>query len=202
MASFPFEFPSPLGGDAPSEVTDAADVSTRYAAYIRGKTNAESLRQAFRDLILQVEDATSDTVTSHYIDNATGAQLETLAEIVGQPRWNAPDDDAHRALIRGRIQLNNSSGTPEDIYKIFTALAQPGVSLRIEEETGSAFVLHMVGVLAAGDAETLVYFLREGKPAGVRHQMYFAPVATADVFTLDGTAAQGLDAGTMKGSLV
>lgn len=50
-----------------------------------------------------------DLIKGRYLDNAEGAQLDIIGEIVGEPRQGKSDED-YRAEIAARIEINRSSG--------------------------------------------------------------------------------------------
>jgi len=74
----------------------------------------------------EVENAMSDLLVFRSIDTAYDATLDIIGEIVGQGRGGRTDVE-FRAAIRARIQINASSGTPDQMstaLQFFTNASQ------------------------------------------------------------------------------
>lgn len=84
------------------------------------------------DQMQEIEGVLSDMMTAFYIDNAVGAQLDTVGSIVGEDRLNRTDDD-YRDGIYFRIFVNNSSGELEVIQE-FTRYVVNGGSFAFAKE--------------------------------------------------------------------
>lgn len=78
-----------------------------------------------------LEDASFTTIPKLVVDNNVGKSLDRIGEIVGQPRNGLGDDD-YRIHLKGKIFLNSSNGTVDDIYKVWNALSLATVTEVIE----------------------------------------------------------------------
>jgi hypothetical protein len=88
-----------------------------------------------------------DTVTDDVDDPAygvgRGVQLDRIGRLVGQARGSA-SDDLYRLYLRARIRVNQSNGSPENIYSVFYAFLG---------STTAGELLYTPGYTAAGDGE-------------------------------------------------
>ena len=83
-------------------------------------TQAVKLNQfvaALLSAVKTLEDAALETLLGRFLDNAVGAQLDGLGDLVGEDRLGRGDDD-YRNAIRVRIFQNAASGTPADCVKL------------------------------------------------------------------------------------
>lgn len=67
-----------------------------------------------------------------YIDDAQGATLDVIGQIVGQDRLGMNDED-YRPWIKVAIYLNNSSGTAENMLTILGILFGKKPPVRLQE---------------------------------------------------------------------
>jgi len=107
----------------------------------RPKINA--LVEAFVSPAQELENMLSDLLRFRSIDTAVGAQLDIIGEIVGQERGGRTDAE-YRAAIRARIQINNSSGTPEDVSTGLSFLTN-ATQVRLLERFPGAITLYTNG---------------------------------------------------------
>lgn len=85
------------------------------------QANIEAITTVYLQIFQDIESAVYATYQSRLLDQATGAQLDLLGKIVGQPRGNFSDTD-YRPLIRARILVNRSDGTSRAITEIVAAM--------------------------------------------------------------------------------
>lgn len=69
----------------------------------------------------EVEDALWQLRLLRSIDDSEGKQLDTIGDIVGQPRGGLPDN-LYRAVIRGRIAANRSLGEYRDFHEVMALI--------------------------------------------------------------------------------
>ncbi len=94
----------------------------KFAAPFWGKPRWGALFVAIARQIQELEDAAWDVLTKRMIGNATGAQLQVLAKLVGQVDPGL-GDDVLRNLVRVRIRVNRSGGRRKDILAILNLLS-------------------------------------------------------------------------------
>lgn len=180
------------------KVTDyAGEAVDRLATQLRGQPNIEQLVRVLAKQAQAIEDACWP-ILNESVDNAEGVQLDGLGRIVGQEREGRPDD-VFRVWIKARVQLNRSSGTPEQILSIFAALlAGRGAQLQNVELFPAAFSLKVLGTaLDLGKAEptSLLAVLRAAKVGGVRALLEYQITPPAQTFSFAGGPGLGFGAG-------
>ncbi len=83
----------------------------------------ENLLQALYTSGVQgFEDAAYTIIPKLVVDDNEGKQLDGIGDIVGQLR-NGLEDDDYKIYLKGKIGLNNSNGTLDDIYLIWNAFS-------------------------------------------------------------------------------
>jgi hypothetical protein len=142
-----------------------------------GKPRIASIVFAISYQIQLLEDAIFDVLEKRVIDVATDAQLETLGDIVGEPRYGRTDAE-YRVAIRGRILANRSKATRADLLKLLE-LMRPGVSYMMREGNAS---IEILSDSTDHDLDReVVDFLNSARAAGVDLVMT-APTDTDDEF--------------------
>lgn len=128
----------------------------------------QKLISAFLREDQRVADAIDGVYRARFLDDATGAQLDGLGELVGAAREGSTDDQ-YRIRIRTQIRVNLSSGTVEDILSVFKA-ALPDSELRIDEypERSAEFDAYLSPGVDDVTRDVLRILLRRAKAAGVR----------------------------------
>lgn len=117
------------------------------------------------------------------VDTSVGVQLDGLGAIVGQDRDALANDDEYRAVIRAKIRVNNSDGTPEDLLRIAN-LAIPDVTWSIEDQYPAGVLMSSDGITATSVGEgVIVALFRLAKAAGVKLQYRFDSTATPFTFS-------------------
>ncbi len=117
------------------------------------------------------------------VDASVGVQLDGLGAIVGVDRGALANDDEYRAVIRAKIRVNNSDGTPEDLLKIAT-LAIPDVTWSIKNQYPAAVLMSSGGVTATAVDEGVINTLFQlAKFGGVKLQYRFDSTATPFTFS-------------------
>ncbi len=128
----------------------------------------------------------------------TGANLDLLGSIVGEPRIGR-NDLSYRTAVQAKILLNLSSGTIEELYAIFALLISVNglaVTMQLAEHFPKAFTMRLQGA-AVPDAiaADLAKVLKSGKDAGARAFLDYSPVAPLAGYDgttgFDGTSSYG-----------
>lgn len=177
-----------------------ARLRSRLYTQFRGKITWEKwvvfLGQQFQDL----EDATQTLFGFFDIDNVSGVQLDLIGRLVGQQR-NGVDDATYRSYLKARIVANRSTGTPEDLYRVFRALYGSTIGLVVTtSDIGvKAFSIRVRGVITHAQAMVGRVFLRDSKEAGARALLEWQEDVDANLFRFD--SGPGFDAGLFAGGL-
>jgi len=98
----------------------------RSATQYRQKPKHEAFISSFADQVQDAEDAVFDMIDARVLENAEGAQLDGIGEIVGLDRQGRGDDE-YRILLLVKIGQNSSQGGPEKVIQIFRILIQAGL---------------------------------------------------------------------------
>lgn len=156
-------------------VDRVAQILERLPEQFKGKPGWEAFLTAIGGEIQALEDAHQQLLTLRGINSATGAQLEALGNLVGEPPTGL-DDDTYRRYIRARVAANRSRGTTPDLIKIARLVLTDGTTtptVTIKNRGTAAVFVHIAGAAIDDDlADALIRFLhaavRGGGPAGVR----------------------------------
>jgi hypothetical protein len=178
-------------------ITDhvAAAVGRLIEQY-RDKANVVALVSIFAARAQVLEDALWDLYLLRWVGSATGAALDNLGAIVGQPRQSA-DDEVYRLYVQARIRLNRSSGTTEDLLAVL-GLVFSG-EMRLHDRPPAGFRLELVGAVDADHAAAYLALLRAARAAGVYGELEWSAVDDADTLRLDAASPQALDGGKLSG---
>jgi hypothetical protein len=175
-------------------VTDhGAAAVARMTEALRASGSLTALARAHCLGLQQAEEALQGVLALRWLDTASGAQLDLLGRIVGQPR-ESRTDDVYRVWLRARVAINRTSGTPEDILRIFRAVIGGGATLVLEEQFPAGFVLR-AGYGATLDAVQGAALLRYAKAAGVNAILETPLTDDPAAFAFDPNGA-GFDDGT------
>lgn len=154
---------------APGKVDHITDGLARLCSQFADKQNIIDLLAVFLQRYQDVENVFWDLLTLRDAYTATGAALDGVGKLVGQPRNGMLDED-YRRFIFARIATNNSNGTIEDLIKV-TRLVLNNTLLRVVVRNDGVAA---VRVQLEGDdvdtalADVVILFLRLAASAGVR----------------------------------
>lgn len=157
----------------------------------RDKPKFQGLQKAFGDQYQEIELMLIDVYVLTQLDNAFGAQLDGLGDLVGEPRLGRNDTD-YRAAIRGRIRRNKQISIVNDIlFTIGLVFDTDYIFIALPE---AAFVLYMPLAYVAAGNPSLVQIdteLQKIRGAGIRAHLQYADVDSTNVFTFaDGDVPQ------------
>lgn len=97
--------------------------------------NSPKLKSLIKSLVSPFQEILDHIQSLHhgrYVDAASGATLDVIGTIVGQPR-NGMSDEDYRPWIKVRVHLNNGSGTPENVLAILVILFGAKANIQMEE---------------------------------------------------------------------
>jgi hypothetical protein len=119
-----------------SEIVAVADhvgeASDRLIGQYKGKPRLEAYLAALVGPLQSVEDALIDILFQSAIDNARGAQLDDLGDLVGQKRAGLVDA-AYRPFVKARILVNLSDGLIEQLIAITVAILGDNARVYVRE---------------------------------------------------------------------
>lgn len=102
-------------------ISHASQALLKLAPPYWGKRKIAAVICAVHLEIQEIEDALFDVRQKRKIANAQDIQLQTLADFVGQPRYDL-DVEAWRAVIRTRARANRSRGLRLDFVEVLQSL--------------------------------------------------------------------------------
>lgn len=150
----------------------------------KNKTFIEILVRALMAQVQELEVALFDLLLKRALDTAVGAQLDVIGKIVGQDR-GIFDEVTYRTWIRGRVLVNRSSGTVDQIVELVNTLLPDGSSLVVTEYYPAAFQIEVTGTVPDWFGNALAPIILEAKAVGIApHVKWFngnAPFRFADV---------------------
>ncbi len=133
-------------------------------------TNVELLLSALIPGWQDLDDVAQATIVGRQIDDAVGAQLDVLGELVGIAR-TTDDDDAYRRYIRTQIGINRSRGTTNDIVAVVRLALGPdfdGAKIVVDTVGVACFVLFIENAAVDEDLAALLFaFVDRARAAGV-----------------------------------
>lgn len=156
----------------------------------KGKPRFEDFLHNFCDQFQDLEDTLFDLYLNRALETAVGAQLDGLGQIIGLER-GAMDDDDYRLRLKAQIQLNVSSGTPEELLGLCVAL-QPLVEFELNEYGPASVVITANDVLGI-DGDVISAILHSGKVGGVK--LIFEWFENLPVFTFANGDGAGFNEG-------
>lgn len=109
------------------QITDHADrAKALLPEQFKGKPNLEKILEIFAVHIQENETVLFDLLTGRALATAIGVQLDGLGTILGEERLGR-SDETYRSALYVRITINLSSGTPDTMIDVLSALT--GASL-------------------------------------------------------------------------
>jgi hypothetical protein len=136
---------------------------SRLIEQFKNKPNLQLLLDSFIESFQELEYVYGDLYTERWLDEAVGAQLDGLGDIVGPDR-EGRDDDIYRELIRIFTSVNMSSGEWEILLTIVKEITY-GTEVRIRGMFPARLTLFSNGPIVPLD---IISFLEESALAGVK----------------------------------
>lgn len=155
-----------------------------------------SLLGALLDEVQVVEDVAWDVILGRLVDDAEGAQLDTIGRIVGQPRIG--DDEEFRLYIKARITINGSDGTGDDVMQVAEVLLE-GKPWSYEETYPASIIIE---TFEAERAATIAHLLRLARAGGVGFGYHYSEEPVGDLLLLDADSGLADDDGGNGGVLM
>ncbi len=116
------------------------------------------------------------------LDNATGASLDALGWLVGEPR-NGRADDLYRSWIRVRIIVNRTNGKINDSLRVARLLVEASPTLQYVENPPAGYIIENTN--SAFDETVLRQVLDLVRGAGITMQLHTVPDSDHDFLLYD-----------------
>lgn len=104
-----------MGNDL-TKISDYNDFLTLLIQNFKDKPKFKQMLSLLADQCNDIETALLELLTAFDIDTAIGEQLNVIGRIVGLER-NGRDDESYRTLLKVKIAINFSAGTPESLIQ-------------------------------------------------------------------------------------
>ena len=137
----------------------------KLIGFFWGLPRLTSVLVAILEEVQELEDVFRDIEELRTIDNADATRLTVIGKLVGQGSLGL-STEGHRALIRGRIRTNNSTGITDDFKDVAALLGiQPIVA--VVDHTPPHVVVQPNATITAEQATSLHFLVPDIRRAGV-----------------------------------
>lgn len=153
----------------------------------------QGMLEAFAEVQQDNEDTLLEILRQRNIDNAEGAQLDQIGDIVGEPRREFTDP-SYRKFIRARISINDSEGDPERLIFILKTLTEGALIRLIEHPFATVEMVFFKDVIDS-EAGLFPEYLDTAAAGGVR--VWPIIESGPDCFLLDDINNPQVDAGDL-----
>jgi len=159
------------------------DARNRSIERWRDKATWAAVRDVMAREYEQIENAFWQVYRSRFVDDAGGASLKILGNIVGEPQ-NGKDDPSYRVRIKARERINGSFGKAQDILDVL-ALLEPTNSFVYTNDGDAAFTVALVNPPSGFATGTeLASLIGETSAAGIGGLVVMPASASPDGFIL------------------
>lgn len=136
------------------------------------------------------------------LDQATDDRLDGWGRLVGVQREDLSDDD-YRRLIRARLQVLRSEGSPDELIRIVDAMTDSGGNTLYWETPPACFSIQYDGNTWTGDhiaGNRVATYIKDARPAGVAiGQVIERDPTSGFTFGTDGSRGFSEEGGTTNG---
>lgn len=162
-----------MAGELIEQNADHEGAVRRFIEQYQNRPDLEALARSYLSQLQDLEDAIFEVILERDLDNAVGVQLETIGNLVQQPRTTS-DDERFRTAIRARIAINLSDGTIEDLIRVANLLLQEyAEAYFVRDEPPAQVRITVTDPLQSADADLLHDLLDEADPGGVRFLLQY-----------------------------
>ncbi|MFZ5440449.1 MAG: hypothetical protein ACOZQL_10595 [Myxococcota bacterium] len=174
-----------------TQLTDYGERAVaKLLAQYRDKPKLAGLVRELAERAQEIEGALFDAIKAWEVANASGAWLERLGEIVGEPRGGALDTE-YRAFIAARIAANRSTGTVEDLLAVLKAWAGGTLPAHtLKQYFPAAVEMKLTSPVATASTVTrLLRLLKATRAAGIGQVVIYQLIPDANAFTFSSTGS-------------
>ena len=168
----------------PTETAACLAAYARLPKMLQDKPLLRALLCAIVTPTQALQDAWTQMATLRWLSSATGAQLDIIGRIVGQPRAGM-DDDTYRIYLSARIATNRLRGTTNEILKIASLVVDDGDAVFVlKNENVATYTLTITETdIDETLANILISFVLSATSAGVRPIVITQNTDDAHAFT-------------------
>lgn len=171
-------------------------------------TTIQKIINVYTAQIQELEGLLSDLDIRIDLDNAEGVYLDAIGDIVQQSRTSL-DDAIYRIFIKGKIIVNTSNGTPEQLISASKLLTGSAEIFLLEYFPAAVSVMGTTPIIA-GLEQIMHDMLKKAVPVGVLFD-YIGTYEEDNAFSFDGDPdgkgfgelhSQGVNTSVVPGLLV
>jgi hypothetical protein len=141
-----------------------------------GKPRIASCLRALVEEVQELEDAVWDVLTLRSIETATGARLQALGRLVGEPDLGY-DQETYRVLIRVRIVINRSRGAASNFTSVGSIITTGKTTVEDTDPATAYVEIEQGSLVNAIDIGAILKILRETRAGGVALDVAINPGA-------------------------
>jgi hypothetical protein len=191
VSGFAYTFPGllPIGigeplpdGITPAKLDHKAEGLDHLLAQYKEKPRLEAVLSAFLTQVQELENAFYQLWTRRLLQTATGKNLDTLGQILDEPRAGRSDAN-YRAILAVKILAISSDGQAEQLYSIARAMVGESIPLSLTEYFPGAVLLQVLGPFPLS-VEEAFRILSRAKAAGVRLSLVYLLTEADEAFTM------------------
>lgn len=166
---------------------------SRLTSRVRTMPTAVALVEAHAQQVQDAEDALLDLQMALDPSQATGAQLDRLGKLFGEPRLTLPDG-LYRRFVQAAGVLVTTQGTINEVLRILSTLTGATVRYTTGYPAGYWLTYSVPVALPASLRARIKARVLEGTPAGVEVQVaeLETPGFVLDESTMDGPDGMGI----------
>ena len=182
--------------------THVADAQDRLIRQYKQGSNVKEIAGAIVGPFQQSENDLYELYSINEIDVMEGDNLDRIGGIIGQERLGFSDED-YRIFLKGKIGVNSSRGTLNDIISLWN-LFNPNETIEILEQYPAQIELKTTLVRSTQQQEDFVYSLMDQAALAGVNIVWILPVTTVGdgIFKFDSTSSNDdFDSGVFTGTL-
>lgn len=154
----------------------------------------ETITRVFAEKAQEIEDVFWQLITERFLDTAVGVNLDILGRIVRRERGPL-NDDVYRAILRGKIAANLSSGTYPEVLRVVELclnVRSTGISIEVVPEYPAAATLRVdLHPIIPGLGPYIADLITSAASNGVRVLFQYHEVGPS--FAFDGQGGATMD---------
>lgn len=168
-----------------------AKAIARLTDLYRTKPHVRALTETLAERFATEDAIEYELYLAQWISTASGALLNAVGELVGEPRLGR-SDDLYRLWIQARVRINRTQGTAADSYHLIRLIAGTATDVHYLPMPPAAYTIEVNGTDV--DAHEMYKLLDAVRPAGVQMNLIYTPDSDlTTLFTFSETATVTTD---------
>lgn len=159
----------------------------------KGRPVIEGILASWTNRVQALENALVAVATARLLAGAVDAQLDSLGDLVGEPRKGRAND-IYREAIRLRVKVNRANGKAEDVIQTVN-IATLGADFDYREIYPAGFEIEALDLPAPQSTAALI---KQTRAAGVKAVLITGTWDSGDYMILDWDGGGVTDPGLMS----